>query len=141
MLSPESQEVAPTGAVSKENRGWFKSGDVRINREGRPRGQRMVDGDSTAVQFARKANRVRRLLLAPSDLGHRLTNKLSDWILNLPLEFEIVDAGVDAAGVHIVIRSGSFSKVARGALIPLFEPAFDGLKWRRFQQPEMDCAG
>ena len=55
----------------------------------------------------------------------------SPWVVNLPRDFQFVDCRVDAErkGVIFTIRSGDFPRVARGAAVPEFKPAFNGRNW------------
>jgi hypothetical protein len=132
----EEQQVnnvvsGPTPAP-RRNAGWFRPGDRRINRDGRPRGSKAASAEAAADR-APAADRLMLLWVPRRDLAHRLSSDRAPWIVNLPADFEIVTSRVDTArdGVALVIRSETFPRVARGAPIPEFAPSFHGLKWRR----------
>jgi hypothetical protein len=113
------------------NRGWFKPGsDPRINRQGRPRGRKAAAGDTRPV--AERADRLMLLAVPARELAWRLANRHAPWIVNLPTDFEIVGSHVNRDGVvQFVIRSATFPRLARGAVIPSFDPSYGGLTWRR----------
>jgi hypothetical protein len=73
------------------------------------------------------------LVLPGRDLAWRLTKQNAPWIVNLPADFEIVGSRLDAArgAVVLVIRSQVFPRIAKGAVIPRFNPELNGLRWRR----------
>jgi hypothetical protein len=131
------QDQAPTLPVEmppKRNPGWFKPGDQRINREGRPRGSKAAsEAGSAPADRAPCADRLMLLVLPERDLAWRLSRGDSPWIKNLPADFEIVGCRVDAAraAVALVIRWKAFPRIAQAAVIPEFKPAFNGLRWRR----------
>ena len=138
-MSEEVEKLAAATAVAPEpgprvNRGWFRPGDGRINRQGRPLGSRAaVPAGADPADRAPRADRLRRLVVPERDLAWRLASIKAPCVANLPPDFQIIDCRVDAArqGVVLVIRSDTFPRVARGAPIPEFEPAFDGLLFRR----------
>src|SRR5206468_3068957 len=89
---------------TKTNRGWFRVGDQRINREGRPKGTKAgFQDESAAVDRALKTDRVMRLILNGHDLTFRLTRQDAPWIVNLPPDAEIVACYVDVAKDAIAI--------------------------------------
>jgi hypothetical protein len=110
------------------NAGWFQRGDLRINRDGRPRKEWAACTDP-----APRADRLMLLWLPGIDLAYRMRNQFGPWIVNLPADCQMVgcrmDGGRDA--VALVIRSQSFTRIAKGAPIPEFTPEYNGLKWRR----------
>jgi hypothetical protein len=114
----------------KRNRGWFQSGDSRINREGRPVGRQPIAADPQ-VDYARRADRLMRLFVPERRVACRLTYPVAPWIRNLPGDFRIVDCRLDYARGEIVliIRSKEFRRVARGAEIPEWTPEYDSLQW------------
>jgi hypothetical protein len=120
--------------VPPRNRGWFRPGDPRVNREGRPRGSKAATGQ--AVDRAPRADRLVLLWVPAWELAFRLTHGLAPWwTVNLPKGFRIVGSRVDAArdAVALVIRSQTFPRVARGAPIPEFEPELKFDEWLREQ--------
>ena len=126
------QELGQQTGV-KPNRGWFLPSDPRINREGRPRGSKSAKSSAKSSGCCTaKADRVVRVLLRPSDLAHRLTNQQSAWLVGLPQDVEIIDTFVEGGAVHLVIRSQTFARIGRGMPIPVFQPEFNGLRWRCF---------
>jgi hypothetical protein len=52
----------------RRNRGWFRSGDARINREGRPRGSKAAapSGDHPADRAGRADRLMRVFVRSPS---------------------------------------------------------------------------
>jgi hypothetical protein len=138
-MSEETEELAAADGPAPEpapqpNRGWFRPGDHRINREGRPRGSKVSSaGQSISADCAPVADRIKRLFVRGRDLAWRLTRQNAPWVVNLPHDFEIVGCRFDAGrqGIFLTIRSKDFPRIARGTPIPEFEPAFYGLKWRR----------
>jgi hypothetical protein len=128
------REQLADGPAPRANRGWFRPKDERINREGRPRGTKAAaPAGADPADRAPRADRLRRLVVPERDLAWRLASIKAPRVANLPSDFQIVGCRVDAARrvVVLTIRSGSFPRVARGAPIPEFEPAFDGLLYRR----------
>jgi hypothetical protein len=65
------------------------------------------------------------------ELTCMLIRARAPWLVNLPIPFQFVDCRVDPEreGVFFIIRSGSFPRIARGTLIPEFDPGFNGLKY------------
>lgn len=120
------------GPFPGSNRGWFRKGDGRINREGRPKGSTKA-GPKDQADRAPVADRLKLLVLPAGDIVQRLTCEYGPWIVSLPDDIEIVGCRMDSgrAAVVFVIRSEKFPRIARGAAIPEVEPYFNGLKWRR----------
>lgn len=129
-MQEQVNEPAPN-----RNHGWFRPGDRRINREGRPKGSSKSSRQpsSPAVDRAPCADRLQVLVVPTRDLARRLRWKLAPWITNLPEDAEIVSCRVDAARdtVAFVLRSNTFPRIAAGAVIPVFVPRFEGLRWQR----------
>jgi hypothetical protein len=121
--------------IPRTNRGWFRQGDRRINREGRPLGpsKRAPTEASSPADLAPCADRLMLLIMRSDDLAWRLTRRLGPWIVNLPEDFEIIWSRVDAESGNtvLVIRSATFARVAKGAPIPTFKKEFNGLRWSR----------
>jgi hypothetical protein len=129
----EQAEEVPDAPPPKNNVGWFRKGDPRINREGRPRGSKAgCEPGSGAGDRAPRTDRLMVLLMSGRELAHRISHRDAPWIKNLPADFQIVACRVDPvrAAVALVIRSKTFPRVARGAVIPEFAVAFDGLRWQ-----------
>lgn len=133
MEEQAQQLVGPIGQESKSNPGWFRAGDARINREGRPRGSKALKGDAPSTDRALQADRLMLLFVPAPDLAFRLTRQNAPWIVNLPSDAEIVGCRLDSArnGLVFTIRSAAFPRIAMGAAVPEFLPAFNGLRWRR----------
>src|SRR5262245_37736910 len=122
------QQPAP-----KTNHGWFRPGDGRINRQGRPRGSKVVTADGTlSADSAKRADRVMLLFVNGKYLTHRLASQFGPWMRGIPCDAQIIDCRVDAErkGVVLTIRSDEFPRIAKGATIPELKPEFNGLKWR-----------
>jgi hypothetical protein len=119
--------------VPRTNAGRFRPGDPRINREGRPRGRKAASASGDAPDLAPCADRLRRLLIPAWELAFRLSHPKAHWLVNLPKDAEIVSCRLDAARsvVVLTLRSQEFSRIARGALIPEFVPAWNGRMWLR----------
>jgi hypothetical protein len=116
------------------NAGWFQRGDGRINREGRPRGSKSAAPEgSTPADRAPRADRLKLLFVPGLEFAFRLCHPKGFWVTNLPPDFEIVSCRLDPArqGVVLTIRSRTFPRIARDALIPEFAPRFEGRKWTR----------
>ncbi len=116
------------------NRGWFQAGDVRINREGRPKGSKAaLPAKSLLADRAPCADRLKVLFVPRRELENRLQRQNAPWIVNLPGDVQMVACRLDAErdSFAIVIRSREFPRIARGALVPDFNPEYNGLKWRR----------
>jgi hypothetical protein len=112
-------------AAPKANRGRFQQGDVRINREGRPRGRKTTQPE--AGPTAERADRLQAVFLSAWDLARRLTSSGVPVATNLPADFQVVWCGwVGGRGPFLIIRSKTFPRVARGAAIPEFPAAFAG---------------
>jgi hypothetical protein len=129
----EQMHGSPPG---KANRGWFKAGDKRINRRGRPLGSKADLGD-VSVERAAATDGLTVLRLPLKLLALRIAFERGPWITNLPVDFQIVSSRVDASLglLLLVLRSGSFQRIARGAVIPEFHPQFNGLRW--YNGPEL----
>jgi hypothetical protein len=122
----------------KANRGWFKAGDKRINRRGRPVGSKADPGEEAGlVERAAVTDGLMVLRLPLKLLAGRIAFERGPWITNLPVDFHIVSVSVDASRglLLLVLRSTSFQRVARGAVIPEFRPQFNGLRW--YSGPEL----
>jgi hypothetical protein len=136
-MDAPSEELAVAGGTVPEgappsNRGWFRPGDRRINREGRPRGSKAaVPTGTRPADRAPYADRLKRLFVGERQLNCSLSRERHPWVINLPPDFRIVACRVDTdrQGVVFTIRSESFPRVAQGAPIPEFTPEFYGLKW------------
>ena len=117
---------------TQDNRGWFRAGDRRINREGRPHGSKARASHECIRDCARQADRLKRLIIPERDLAWRLTRQNGPWVINLPSDYQIVDCRVDSArdSVIFIIRSNTFPRIAKGTAIPDFKPVYNGLKWR-----------
>lgn len=122
-----------SGQERKENAGWFRPGDQRINREGRPKGSKVVKDDSPAPDRAVRADRVMLLFVPSEDMTLCLSPRNAPRVTNLPTDAEIVSCRMDLAryGVVLTIRSSAFPRIAKGAAIPEFEPTYYGLRWRQ----------
>jgi hypothetical protein len=130
----EQLENLPAEPRPKRNRGWFRPGDRRINREGRPLGSKaLLEEGSPAADRAPCADRLMLLVVSGRDLAFRLSHHKGPVIVNLPADAQVVACRVDAArdAVALVIRSQEFPRIARGAPVPEFMPRFEGLRWRR----------
>ena len=124
-----------------KNRGWFLPGDMRINRDGRPRGSKPAIQEHLRPDLAPCADRLKLLIVPSKDLAWRLTKEKAPWIANLPTagsdfhrspDFQIVGCRFDAIrnAIVFVIRAGGFPRIAKGTPIPEFQPSFDGLRWK-----------
>jgi hypothetical protein len=150
-MDEQTEELAgaPVPApAARSNRGWFGPGDRRINREGRPRGSKAaaVPEDRPAQRRSR-VDRLKLLFVSERVLACCLTQKQAPWLVNMPTDFRVVECRVDESrgGVVLTIRSGEFPRVARGAPIPEFEPAYRGLTFCRLARtgagPARECSG
>jgi hypothetical protein len=122
-------ENTPDEPLPKRNRGWFQPGDLRINREGRPRGSKAgsaVEGEP--ADLAPAADRLMLLLVPTRSARCWLRRLKSPYVLDLPEDFEIVGCRLDAArdGLLFTVRSRAFSRVARGTPIPELSPKWNG---------------
>jgi hypothetical protein len=109
----------------KGNAGWFRPGDGRINREGRPRGSKAGLPTGIALEdLAARADRVQRLFVPAGDIACHLSGRKAPCLANLPLDFAIVGSRFDPGrnGLFLTIRSRTFQRIARGALVPEFVP-------------------
>jgi hypothetical protein len=134
----ELAEQMQLGSPPMSNRGWFKAGDKRINRRGRPVGSKADPGDGAgAVERAATTDSLMVLRLPLKLLACRIAFERGPWITNLPVDVQIVSSRVEAnlGLLLLVLRCGSFRRVARGALIPEFHPQFNGLRW--YSGPEL----
>ena len=137
-MDEQIEDVADGPAPEpKRNRGWFKAGDCRINLEGRPVGKKVTAPDSEQAGCARAADRVKRLFIEQKYLSHQLTSSRSPWIISLPSDSQIVDCRFDPArnGVVLIVRSATFPRIAKGAVIPEKVPHCHGLQWRESRWP------
>lgn len=131
----EHVEKLPDGPIqeTETNPGWFRPGDARINREGRPRGSKAAPAE--AIPPADRAPRADRLMLLRvpgQEVVFHLTHRKAPWFVNLPKDVEIVGCDVDSThNIVFTIRSTAFPRIARGAPIPMFVPKFEGLMWRK----------
>ena len=114
----------PPEPEPKSNRGRFQPGDARINREGRP---------PKGWNRARRADRLKCILLDAGDVIHRITHDRGPWIVNMPAGTRVVACHWDAEQevFMLVLRSSEFPQIARGDVIPEFRPAYNGLRWGR----------
>ena len=121
-------ELAQELAIPR-NPGWFRTGDRRINREGRPRGKKGA-AESPAC-LARRSDRLMRMFVEGYVVTAMLTQMSSPCLVNLPSDTRIVECQLDAArkGFVLTIRSSEFPRVARGTPIPEKRPEFNGLKF------------
>src|SRR5262249_25295299 len=74
------------GPQPKSNRGWFKRGDGRINRSGRP------PKIPSAHGFAKQSDQLKLLEIPIDALLRRLKQQNAPWITNFPSDLTIVDA-------------------------------------------------
>lgn len=116
------------GITPKSNRGRFTPGDVRINRAGRPR---IGFKDGKAWDRAPRADCLKLLRVPARKFLYRFSNKLALWIVNFPPDMQIVACHFDAAEnvIILMLRSSSFPRIARGAVIPQFAPEFTGASY------------
>jgi hypothetical protein len=79
-------------------------------------------------------DRLKVLWVPAKALAYRLSRQNAPWLANLPEDCKLVASRLDAArdAIALVIRSASFPLVAKGALIPEFEPMLNGLRWGRW---------
>lgn len=132
-MEEQVQELVGTGQESKPNPGWFRAGDARINREGRPKGSRAVKDESASTHFAPRADRLMLLIVPERNLAFGLGNPRAFWAGNLPRDVKIVDCCMDPARNRVIftIRSESFPRIGKGAAVPEFLPRFNGLMFKR----------
>jgi hypothetical protein len=128
------ENVAPTpadapAAPSRTNRGWFKRGDARINRHGRPR-KRPPRPPRPAPEEWPLNGQLRNLHVPIGDLRMYLAGCKAPWIINLPSDYEIVSARCRQESVVLTITSKTFSSVPAGEAIPVFRAEYNGLRWR-----------
>ena len=126
----QAEELAQTLVIPR-NRGWFSSGDRRINRDGRPRGKKVAADKGSPTGLARRSDRLMRIFVEGHVVTSWLTRMSSPCLVNLPADFRLVDCQLDAArgGFVLTIRSSTFPRVARGTPIPEKRPEFNGLKF------------
>lgn len=121
-------------AAEPANRGWFRAGDPRINRAGRPKGAQQ------AAQRARAGKplcgRLMTLFVPEQDFQTYLTRRNGPWLTNLPDDFRIVavDFDLERRGVVVTIHSEQFAAVPAGEPIPVLQACYNGLMWRRTRQ-------
>ena len=141
-MMDQDKEQAPEQAVEQteeqaqelatpRNRGWFRAGDGRINRAGRPRGKKVSAAESPPVGLARQSDRLMRIFVEGDVVTCWLTWMSSPCLVNLPSDFRVVECQVDAArgGIVLTIRSSTFPRVAQGTPIPVMRPDYHGLKF------------
>src|SRR5262245_39961242 len=126
----EEQAAEPVNGHGQrtENAGWFRPGDRRINREGRPRGSKIVKDNSPAPHRTGEADRVMLLFVPSKDMPLCLGPQKAPRVTNLPKDTEIVGGDMDHErdGMVLKIRSSEFPRIAAGAVIPDFEPTYCG---------------
>jgi hypothetical protein len=120
--------VGEPAPAPKKNAGWFQRGDGRINRFGRPR-----KSWAACTDLAPFAGRLMLLWVPRREFVRRLSSNCGPWAINLPADFEPVTFRVDADrdAVAIIGRSASFSRIAKAAPVPEFQPE---------AAPSADCA-
>jgi hypothetical protein len=133
LMAEAVPELDKAAQSPNRNRGWFRLGDRRINREGRPRGssKRAAEEDGSLEDRAPCADRLMRVLIEKRDLIFRLTHEKAIWMKDLPNDAEMVSCRLDAGQriVVLTVRSKMFPRIAKGAVIPRFWPQLDGKKW------------
>jgi hypothetical protein len=136
-MSEEVEKLAVAVGAAPEpapraNRGWFKTGDERINRQGRPCGSKAsVPEDTHPGDCAPRADRLIRLVVDEPVLAGCLACLKAPVVVNLPADFRVVGCRFDAERQRAVLTlwSATFPRVAKGAAIPEFEPQFRNLLW------------
>src|SRR5690242_8849997 len=78
--------------VIKHNRGWFRPGDPRINRSGRP-----SEARAAARREQPLSGKLMTLLIPESHLRQYLTGRDAPWLKNLPRDFQLIDLYLDRA--------------------------------------------
>jgi hypothetical protein len=125
-MQEQADRMTPEPAQQpKRNAGWFRPGDGRINREGRPRGSKKRLPQGVASEdLAARAGRVMRLFIPAREFACHLSGREAPWVANLPEDFEIVAGRFDPGrdGFVLTIRSRTFPRVARGVPVPEFAP-------------------
>jgi hypothetical protein len=104
-----------SGQAPQPNPGWFRPGDRRINRDGRPK-----KSWAAFVDRAPQADRLMLLWVPRQELGRCLAGQHTLSVANLPPDYQIVGSRVDADrdAVALVLRSETFPRLAKGAPIP-----------------------
>ncbi len=127
---PESAE-APT----KVNRGWFRSGDPRINRAGRPKPEKAAA--KRAQSGKRQHGPIRKLFVPAAHLETYLTHRHGPWLINLPASFSIVGCEWDLErdGAVLTIHSYYWDSLQPGEPIPELDAKYHGLKFVRRPLP------
>jgi len=130
------EHIGDLAEAPKRNRGWFQPGDERINKQGRPVGRKVTDPEGQQ-DIAQAADRVMLLFIDERYLANDLVTDLSPRIHNLPSDFQIVGCRFDDTrnGVVFIVRSREFPRIAKGAVIPEFQPHFYGLRYRASRWP------
>jgi hypothetical protein len=122
LMSEQPSEPAP----GKPNAGWFKPGDRRINREGRPRGSRKAAQGTPAAVLAPKTDRLVLVPIPAEKLASQLSSPWDHSFISNWGEGQIVGACMDEQGtVYLTLRSERFRRVVKGAPIPVGKP-----RWR-----------
>jgi hypothetical protein len=140
-MNETAQELAAAPAPKKKggrNRGWFRRGDKRINREGRPHGSKRALPDGPRAELAQRADRVMLLFLHGNALCQRLRQEYAPSADNIPSDAEVVDVRFDIVqkGLVLTLRSKSFPRIAVGTPIPEFIPLYQGLGNGRHWGPD-----
>jgi hypothetical protein len=121
--------------LTKGNRGWFRKGDPRINRRGRPHGSKSAPADmDMPVERADATDRLMVLYLPDSLLLLRLyRDDEFGSVTNLPSGCAIVNCRLHAEHkvFAIQIRHYSFPLVARGTVLPEFRAEFHSMVFAR----------
>src|SRR5262245_17302596 len=97
-MEEQVEGLAPEPAPQpRRNAGWFRPGDGRINREGRPRGSSKAASQKGAppADLAARADRLMRLFVPAREFACHLSGREAPWVANLPEDFEIVAGRFD----------------------------------------------
>jgi hypothetical protein len=106
------------------NRGWFRAGDSRINRGGRPK--------SSVRRTKAASRRLMRILMPLQDLEQALSSHKHPWIVNLPGDFSVIAVSLDLTmqAAVVTIHSEQFPVLEVGEPIPEFDVRYNGLDFR-----------
>jgi len=77
------------------------------------------------------------LLVVPARvLMFRLSKPNGPWVTNLPRDAEVVACHKDPSrdGFVVTIRSATFRRIAKGAVIPEFAPSCNGQRWMQWSE-------